>query len=251
MVNWRTPGSDDLEHLRRRLLECGSINKIHRHLCNQRKRKPLATTTPNATPTLTTNKGTMATEKKPNLGRVLITGGCGFLGHHLVRVLLRDWTTTAVSVVDLRCDRNRRPDSDGVRYHEADITDPARVVALFEEIRPDVVIHTASPPAQGAAAGSDELFRRVNVDGTRNIVDASRKAGVHALVYTSSASVASDNVHDLINADERWPVPRGKAQTEYYSETKVSEPGGKHEAAMSSFLPIYLSAPLPETQSHV
>lgn len=164
----------------------------------------------------------MATEKKANLGKVLITGGCGFLGHHIVRVLLRDWTASSVSVVDLRCERNRRPDSDGVRYYDADITDAARVAAVFDECRPDVVIHTASPPAQGAAAGSDELFRRVNVDGTQNIVDACRKAGVRALVYTSSASVASDNVNDLVNADERWPVPRGKAQTEYYSETKVS-----------------------------
>lgn len=163
----------------------------------------------------------MASEKKPNLGNVLVTGGCGFLGHHLVRVLLRDWTTTSVTVLDLSCQRNRRPDSDGVQYVEADITDAAKVVSVFDSVRPEVVIHTASPPSQGATATSNELFRRVNIEGTQNIVDACRKMGVKALVYTSSASVASDNVSDLVNADERWPVPRGKDQTEYYSETKV------------------------------
>lgn len=163
----------------------------------------------------------MAPEKRHNLGNVLITGGCGFLGHHIVRVLLRDWDTTSIAVVDLKCERNRRPESDGVQYHEADITDLSKVVDVFDRLRPDVVIHTASPPAQASTSSSDELFRRVNIGGTQNIVDACRKTGVKALVYTSSASVLSDNVNDLINADERWPVPRGKDQTEYYSETKV------------------------------
>ncbi|CAN8099311.1 unnamed protein product [Discula destructiva] len=164
----------------------------------------------------------MSSEKKPNLGNVLVTGGCGFLGHHIIRVALRDWETTSLTVVDLKCDRNRRPDADGVQYHELDITDPVKVVGLFERLRPDVVIHTASPPAQGHTTSPDELFRRVNIGGTQNIVDACRKAGVKALVYTSSASVLSDNVSDLVNADERWPVPRGKDQTEYYSETKAA-----------------------------
>ncbi|KAJ4416347.1 erg26, C-3 sterol dehydrogenase [Gnomoniopsis sp. IMI 355080] len=164
----------------------------------------------------------MASEKKHNLGNVLITGGCGFLGHHIVRVLLRDWDTTAISVVDLKCERNRRPASDGVQYLDADITNLAKVVDVFDRVRPDVVIHTASPPAQGSTKSSDELFRKVNIGGTQNIVDACRKTGVKALVYTSSASVLSDNVHDLINADERWPVLRGKDQTEYYSETKAA-----------------------------
>lgn len=163
----------------------------------------------------------MASEKKHNLGSVLITGGCGFLGHHIVRVLLRDWDTTAVAVVDLKCERNRRPASDGVQYFEADITNLSNVVDVFDRVRPDIVIHTASPPVHAASKSSDELFRKVNIGGTQNIVDACRKTGVKALVYTSSASVLSDNVHDLVNADERWPVLQGKDQTEYYSETKV------------------------------
>lgn len=165
----------------------------------------------------------MASEKKPELGSVMVIGGCGFLGHHVVRLLLRDYSCS-VSVVDLRCDRNRRPDSDGVAYHEADITDEPRLVAIFDKTRPDVVIHTASPPAQSNDSVSRALFKKVNVDGTAAVVRACQKTGVKALVFTSSASVLSDNRSDLINADERWPVIRGKDQSEYYSETKVSKP---------------------------
>ncbi|KAL1882725.1 hypothetical protein VTK73DRAFT_1245 [Phialemonium thermophilum] len=163
----------------------------------------------------------MATEKKDQIGNVLVIGGCGFLGHHIVDLLLRSYTGS-VSVIDLRCSRNRRPDSDGVKYFEADITDKTRLLSLFEEIKPDVVIHTASPPPHGNTTVTNALFKKVNVDGTAAIVEACQKTGVKALVYTSSASVLSDNKSDLINADERWPVIRGKNQTEYYSETKAA-----------------------------
>ncbi|KAK0754166.1 sterol-4-alpha-carboxylate 3-dehydrogenase [Schizothecium vesticola] len=162
----------------------------------------------------------MTAEKKPELGSVMVIGGCGFLGHHVVRVLLRDYSCR-VSVIDLRCTRNRRPDSDGVAYHEADITDAAKLQTIFVQARPQVVIHTASPAAQSNDKVSHALFKKVNVDGTAAVIEACQKTGVKALVYTSSASVISDNKSDLINADERWPVIRGVLQTEYYSETKA------------------------------
>lgn len=160
------------------------------------------------------------TVAQPLLGRVLVIGGCGFLGHHVVNLLLRDWTST-VSVVDLKCQRNRRPDSDGVEYVEADITDADGLLKVFGKLKPDVVIHTASPPAQGLGAVANDVFKKVNVDGTRAVISACQKSGVKALVYTSSASVMSNNKDDLINANEDYPVIRGKMQTEYYSETKV------------------------------
>ncbi|KAH6626042.1 sterol-4-alpha-carboxylate 3-dehydrogenase like protein [Chaetomium sp. MPI-SDFR-AT-0129] len=163
----------------------------------------------------------MGSEQKPALGAVMVIGGCGFLGHHVVRVLLRDYSCSSVSVIDLRCTRNRRPDSDGVAYFDADITDAAKLETIFSQVKPDVVVHTASPPAQGAHV-SDALFKKVNVDGTAAVIKACQQTGVTALVYTSSASVISDNRSDLINADERWPMIRGEAQSEYYSETKAA-----------------------------
>lgn len=157
---------------------------------------------------------------KVNLGKVVVVGGCGFLGHHVVNLLLRDYTVS-VAVVDLRCTNNRRPDSDGVKYFEADITEASRLLSIFEEVKPDVVIHTASPAAQASSKVAHALFKKVNVDGTKTVIEACQKTHVKALIYTSSASIISDNVTDLINADERWPVIRGENQTEYYSETKV------------------------------
>ncbi len=153
-----------------------------------------------------------------SLGSVLITGGCGFLGHHLVSQLLESYDAR-ISVLDLRTDRNRFP---GVSYHNGDITSETAVYKILEEVRPDVIIHTASPVPFDDSAPNNELYRRVNVDGTRNLLDVAARVGcVKAFVYTSSASVVHDTVSDLVNADESWPVLHAPQQREYYSETKA------------------------------
>jgi sterol-4alpha-carboxylate 3-dehydrogenase (decarboxylating) len=157
-------------------------------------------------------------KKRGNLGRVVVIGGNGFLGHHIVNIALEQWTTTAVASIDLRCQRNRNP---AASYHECDITDSDKLTSVLEEIKPDVVIHTASPVADGGQT-AHALFKKVNIDGTASVVDACQKSAVKALVYTSSASIISDNSNDLWHADERWPVIRGDQQTEYYSETKAA-----------------------------
>ncbi|CAM1507181.1 Fc.00g068220.m01.CDS01 [Cosmosporella sp. VM-42] len=157
-------------------------------------------------------------ESKGTLGKVVVIGGNGFLGHHIVNQLLESWTTTSVTSIDLRCTNNR---NDNAAYYECDITDNAKLLSIFEDVKPDVVIHTASPVASDRKVAK-ELFRKVNVDGTQAVVEACQKTHVKALVYTSSASVVSDNKTDLLNADERWPLIRGEQQTEYYSETKAA-----------------------------
>lgn len=162
----------------------------------------------------------------PPLGTVLITGGCGFLGSHIVSLLLsRNFSpvNTQIHVLDIR--QPAEP-SQNVTYHTADLTSSAQISALLEKLHPDIVIHTASPvavssPGAKEAKKINEMFHKVNVEGTRNLVQESKRVGVKAFVYTSSASVVSDCVTDLVNADESFTVIRGKLQREYYTETKV------------------------------
>ena len=154
---------------------------------------------------------------------VLVVGGCGFLGHHIVSQLLAP-STAHVSVLDLRATQNRLPN---VTYYSADITSPKAVLSIFMEAKPTIIIHTASPPVVNDGQSSaqkkvaKELFYKVNVEGTRNLIEQAGKIGcVKAFVYTSTASVVHDTVSDLVNADERWPILRAPLQREYYSETK-------------------------------
>ena len=154
---------------------------------------------------------------------VLVIGGCGFLGRHIVSQLLEP-STSQVSVLDLRTTNNRLP---GATYYDADITSPQAVRSVFEKVKPQIIIHTASPTAMqdnASAAqkkGAKALYHKVNVEGTRTLVEqAGEVGGVKAFVYTSSASVVHDGHSDLINADERWPVLRAPRQKDAYSESK-------------------------------
>lgn len=160
----------------------------------------------------------MTSEKplKP-LGSVLVIGGCGFLGHHIVSQLHESYSAE-ISVLDLRTDRNR---ISSASYYDGDITSEGDVRRVLEKVRPRIVIHTASPPYV-ANDSKDAMYKKVNVDGTRNLIELAGDIGcVKAFVYTSSASIVHDNISDLINVDERWPVLYSPLQTEYYTETKA------------------------------
>lgn len=176
----------------------------------------------------------------PPLGTVLITGGCGFLGTHIVQLLLsknHSSINTQIHVLDLR--PPSEPLSD-VTYHSGDLTSSADVRTLLYKLKPDVVIHTASPvftSSKGADAKRvKELYYKVNVEGTRVLLEESKRVGTKAFVYTSSASVCSDNSTDLINADEQYGLVKGKLQPEYYSDTKVSLPNSHTEDCISRML---------------
>jgi len=167
-----------------------------------------------ATKASTTGDARSTTVSK-TLGHALVVGGTGFVGSYMCRILHDRSATTQLSAIDLRPPTEP---IDGVDYHFGDITDEIAMRELFERIRPNVVIHTASPHAHGV---SKEVMRKVNVDGTATLVKVAQETGVRAFVYTSSASVISDNETDLIYATEDYPLIMGEQQTEYYTTTKV------------------------------
>lgn len=77
------------------------------------------------------------------------------------------------------------------------------------------MIHTASPTH---GLGKD-IYEKVNVTGTENVIEACTKAGVPKLVYTSSAGVIYSGQENLVDADERIPYP--KVALDAYNDTKA------------------------------
>ncbi|KAI4268330.1 MAG: hypothetical protein LQ337_007906 [Flavoplaca oasis] len=151
-----------------------------------------------------------------SLAPVLVIGGCGFVGHAIVCQLMkaRNLSPSEIHVLDLHVDRNRES---SVNYHKGSITEKADVERIFANVKPRVVIHTASPVVDPR---NNHIYHKVNVDGTRILLDYAAQTGTQAFVHTSSPSIVHDNVSDLVMADENLPVLHGSAQTEIYSRTK-------------------------------
>ncbi|OTA37903.1 hypothetical protein BTJ68_02456 [Hortaea werneckii EXF-2000] len=165
---------------------------------------------------MATKKSFKKNEQIKSLGRVAVTGGCGFLGGHIVSLLAERDVCDKTIAIDIKGPANP---VEGVQYETTDITNYDAVLSLFENLKLDAVIHTASPPALNHK--NHELFYNVNVNGTKNLVRAAQETGVKAFVYTSSASVIHDTVSDLVNADESYPLIMGANQPEYYTTTKA------------------------------
>jgi nucleoside-diphosphate-sugar epimerase len=142
----------------------------------------------------------------------LVTGGGGFLGGAIVR-LLRQRGDSVRSLA--RGDYPGLRDL-GVAQIRGDLADPEPVRRAVEGA--DVVFHVA---AKAGYWGAFEDFHRINVEGTRHVIAACRAHGVKRLVYTSSPSVVFDG-RDMEGVDEsapyaerfESPYPATKAEAE-------------------------------------
>ena len=149
-----------------------------------------------------------------DLGRVLVTGGSGFVGTNLVTELLERGHRVR------SFDRAPSPLSPQERLETVvgDITDATVVAEVVAGI--DTIIHTAAIiDLMGAGAtGARERSFAVNVEGTKNLVHAARAAGVKRFVYTASNSVVMGG-KPIVNGDETMPYTT--RFTDLYTETKV------------------------------
>ncbi len=141
--------------------------------------------------------------------RSLVTGGSGYFGAVMARRLLR--AGHAVRVLDV-ADSDDRPDD--VEFIRADVRDPAAVARAVAGV--DVVFHNV---AQVPLARDRAAVRSVNVEGTRVVLDASRRAGVAKVVHTSSSAVfgvpASNPVTPATVPDPAEDYGRAKLAAEW------------------------------------
>jgi len=120
--------------------------------------------------------------------KVLVTGGAGFIGSHLVDRLLRDGH--AVAVLD-NLSTGRRENladaGDRIEFVEGDIRDLETLRSAVAGV--DTVFHQAALPSVPRSIKSPADSHAVNATGTLNVLIASRDAGVRRVVYASSSSV--------------------------------------------------------------
>jgi len=128
---------------------------------------------------------------------VLVTGGAGFIGSHAVERLLQlghtvrviddlnDFYSPELKRENLALARRLGP----VEFHQCDICDQPEVFRVFDEFRPEAVIHLAARAGVRPSLENPLLYEKVNVGGTIVLLEAARRHGVRKFVFASSSSV--------------------------------------------------------------
>ncbi len=127
--------------------------------------------------------------------KILVTGGAGFIGSHLVEKLLAD--RHEVAVLDDFNDfydpaikrRNLAAVADRITVHEVDLRVTDAVRGVFAQQSFDVVVHLAARAGVRPSLGNPQLYYDTNVDGTLHLLEAARAVGLRRFIFASSSSV--------------------------------------------------------------
>jgi UDP-N-acetylglucosamine/UDP-N-acetyl-alpha-D-glucosaminouronate 4-epimerase len=153
---------------------------------------------------------------KPKM-QALVTGGGGFIGHHLVRRLLADGYDVRV-LDNFSTGRRERLDGLEVGLVEGDLRSYERAHTAVRGT--DVVFHLGALPSVPRSVQDPLTTGAVNVEGTLNVLLAARDESVHRVIFASSSSIyGASTVLPKSEADQPLPIsPYGvsKVAAEHY-----------------------------------
>lgn len=117
---------------------------------------------------------------------ILITGGLGFIGSHLLERLIN--LNYSVSVIDNFAANSGYKSPKLVKFYCQDISQP-KIIDLVVKLKPQVIIHLA---ADNRVTSTQTEALKSNVIGTFNLLEAGKRAGIKQFIFSSSAAVYGD-----------------------------------------------------------
>jgi dTDP-glucose 4,6-dehydratase len=157
-------------------------------------------------------------------GRLLVTGGMGFIGSAFVRALAADGVAVLNVDADTYAGDERRLAGTDPRLVETVRVDVAapELAAVVAAERPAQIVHFAAETHVTRSEGAEEAFFRTNVDGTRAVLDAAVAAGVGRVIHISTDEVYGPCPGDPFREDEKLPG-EGHATSAYARSKAVAD----------------------------
>ena len=130
------------------------------------------------------------------MNRIIITGGNGFIGRHLVSKLLSLNSYEIVVVSNTSNDKylseRKEQDEKSLTFHSADIRDRSAISDIFSNVKADTCVHLAAKVSVVDSIKNPEETMEINVNGTMNVLEACNESQTRNFVFASSAAVYGD-----------------------------------------------------------
>jgi UDP-glucose 4-epimerase len=141
--------------------------------------------------------------KEERIMKVLVTGGAGFIGSHVVDALIE--RGHEVVVVDDLSTGKREHLNPRAKFYHLDIRDARGLEEIFAAEHPEIVNHQAARANVRESMGKPILYAEVNVIGSLNLLELSRKYSVERFIYASTGG-ALYGEPEYLPADESHPI---------------------------------------------
>ncbi len=136
--------------------------------------------------------------------KLLVTGGAGFIGSHVVDAVNR--AGHAVAIVDNLATGFREWVNPDARFYEMDVRS-ARLAEVFEAERPDGVVHLAAQASVPRSVSDPAFDASVNILGGLNVLECCRRFGVSRIVYSSTGGAAYGDTERMPTAEDHPTQP--------------------------------------------
>lgn len=176
---------------------------------------------------------------------VLVTGGLGYIGSHVVSklknsriIIIDNLENSDIAVLSILKEFSKLNNSE-IIFYETDIRELSDLEAIFKTFAITDIMHFAALKSPYYSNLNKEMYYKVNVEGTKNIIFLAEKYGINRFIYSSSATVYGDNNGKLSeNAKVGDNIMSYYGITKYLTEIELQKSNIQNIIILRYFNPI-------------
>jgi UDP-glucose 4-epimerase len=137
--------------------------------------------------------------------KILVTGGCGFIGSHLVDALLKE--NHSVIIIDNLSTSSRENLNPRANFYEVDLRDFNKVEEIFESEKPEIIYHLAAQINVRASVENPSLDAKINILSTLNLLELAVKHKIKHFIFSSTGGAIYGNTKNIPTTETELEKP--------------------------------------------